>query len=297
MAISTVKATINGETYTLTLDSSTGTYKATITAPTTSSYNNNSGHYYPVSITATDDAGNSTTVSDTVGSFNTNCQLKVLNTTAPTISLTYPSSGSTITTNGPTIKWTATDTDPGVDSSTAYITLDGTKITTNITSTKTTNGYTFSYTASSLSDGDHTVAFGVSDLDGNAATLSAKTFTVDTVPPTLVISSPSDDIHTNVSTVTVSGTTNDETSSPVTITINGTAVTVGSDGTFSKTVTLTEGTNTITIVATDSAGKTTTVTRTVTLNTSAPVFTSVTITPNPVDVGASYVIEVTVTDE
>lgn len=51
-----------------------------------------------------------------------------------------------------------------------------------------------------------------------------------------------------------------------------------------------------TVVAKDSAGKTTTVTRTVTVDTTAPVIKSVTINPNPVDCGKTYVISVEVTD-
>lgn len=101
---------------------------------------------------------------------------------------------------------------------------------------------------------------------------------------------------TNKSTVTVTGTTDDATSKPVTVTVNGTTVTVASDGSFSKDVTLTEGSNTITIIAKDKAGKTTTVTRTVTLDTKAPVIKSVTMTPNPVDAGKTYIIAVEVSD-
>ena len=78
--------------------------------------------------------------------------------------------------------------------------------------------------------------------------------------------SPADGLVTNQAACTVTGTTNDTTSSPVKVTVklnSGSAenVTVGSDGGFSKVLTLTEGSNTITIVATDSAGKSTTVTR------------------------------------
>lgn len=74
------------------------------------------------------------------------------------------------------------------------------------------------------------------------------------------------------------------------------AATVASDGSWSKVITLTEGTNTITVVATDSAGKSTTVTRTVKLDTKAPVIKSVTLTPNPVDTEKTVVISVEVTD-
>lgn len=71
---------------------------------------------------------------------------------------------------------------------------------------------------------------------------------------------------------------------------------VTNSGTFSKDVTLKEGSNTITIVAKDKAGKTTTVTRTVKLDTAPPVIKSATITPNPVDCGKTFVISVEVTD-
>ena len=39
MAVKTVQTVINGQTYTLTLNSSTGKYEATVTAPSKSSYN------------------------------------------------------------------------------------------------------------------------------------------------------------------------------------------------------------------------------------------------------------------
>lgn len=87
-----------------------------------------------------------------------------------------------------------------------------------------------------------------------------------------------------------------ESSKPVTVTVNGATVTVGTDGTFTKDVTLAEGANTITIVAKDKAGKTTTVTRKVTVDTSAPVIKSVTLTPNPVDCGKTFIIAVEITD-
>ena len=52
----------------------------------------------------------------------------------------------------------------------------------------------------------------------------------------------------------------------------------------------------IMMVGLQGAGKTTTVTRTVTLNTVAPTIKSVTITPNPVDCGKTFVISVEVTN-
>ena len=97
-------------------------------------------------------------------------------------------------------------------------------------------------------------------------------------------------------TITVTGKTDDATSKPVTVTVNGAAATVGTDGFFSKDVTLTNGANKITIIAKDKAGKTTTITRNVTLDTAAPVIKSITLTPNPVDCGKTFVIAVEITD-
>ena len=126
--------------------------------------------------------------------------------------------------------------------------------------------------------------------------VSSVTFKIDTVPPVLNVTSPVDGLITNNPSLNVAGTTNDATSSPVSVKVNGQSVTVGNDGSFSKNITLTEGSNTVTVVATDSAGKSTTVTRTVTLDTSAPVITSISITPNPVDAGETYIIMVEVSD-
>lgn len=299
MSVQTVKATINGQTYNLTYDSTTQTYTATISAPTKSSYNVNAGHYYPVSVTATDDAGNSTTVNDAHASFGDSLKLKVKEKNPPAINILNPTDGATITSATPTIRWTVTDDDSGVDPSTIKLTIDGgTPITgASITKTSTTGGYTCSYeVTTALSNGTHTFVVEASDYDGNTATSIAATFTVDTVSPTLVITSPADGLKTNVNKVTVAGTTNDATSTNVTITVNGVSVPVDSDGSFSYELTLENGENTITIIATDGAGLTTTVTRTVTLDTGAPVFQSITITPNPVDSGATYVIRVKVTD-
>lgn len=298
MAIKTVTATINGQATTLTLNSSTGKYEATITAPSKSSYNQ-SGHYYNVIVKATDTAGNTTTKDATDATLGASLKLVVKEKVAPVLAFTYPTAGAYITNNKPTVTWKVTDADSGVNSSTISITIDsGSKITDGITKTAITGGYQCSYTPSTaLTDGSHTIKINASDNDGNAATQVQVQFKIDTVPPTLTVSAPTDKYITNNKTLTVSGTTNDATSSPVVVKVNGTAVTVASNGTFSTTVTLTEGSNTITVVATDSAGKSTTITRTVTLDTKAPTISAVTLTPNPVDAGKTYVISVTVTDQ
>lgn len=296
MSVKTVKAVINGQTYTLTLNPGTGRYEATVTAPNKSSYSQ-AGHYYPVSLTAEDDAGNTTEKDTSDEALGASLQLQVKEKVAPVILITYPTAAAFLTNATPEITFKVTDDDSGVDPDTISITVDGTAVTEGITKTPVTGGYECSYTpGTALADGEHNISVNASDHDGNAASAKTVSFTVDTVPPTLSVSAPAEGLVTNAQELTVTGTTNDATSKPVTVTVNGEAVAVNGDGTFSKAITLASGTNTVTVIATDKAGKTTTVTRTVVLDTGAPVIHSVTLTPNPVDAGKTFIISVEVTD-
>ena len=289
MAVKTVQYVFNGQTYNLTLDASTGEYKATVPAPSKSSYSQD-GHKYGGSVIATDDAGNSTTINQSDATLGANLLLRVLEKVAPTLAFTYPTAGAYITNATPAIRFKVTDNDSGVNPDTIVIKVDGAKVTTAFTKTAVTGGYECSYTpGTALADGAHTISIEASDFDGNAATAKTVTFTIDTIPPTLTLENPADGLITNKSTLVVSGKTDDVTSKPVTVAVN-------SDGTFSKEITLVNGSNTITVVAKDKAGKTTTVTRKVTLDTGAPVFKGITLTPNPVDCGKTFIISVKVTD-
>lgn len=299
MAISQVRAQINGQWHTLTLNPSNGRYEAQITAPGATSYNQ-SGGYYNVTVEATNTAGTSGTAD---ASTLDGLKLYVKERVAPVITILSPSSGAYVTNNKQPVIFTITDEagGSGVKLSSVVVKLDGSAASAGeITHSSITNGYSFTYTpAQSIGDGSHTVTVDVSDNDGNVAAQKSTTFTVDTVPPTLNITSPTEGLITNTTTLVVSGQTNDATSSPVTVTIklndvDQGAVTVGSGGEFSKSVTLAEGDNIIVVTATDAAGKSTSVTRNVTLDTSVPQIVSATITPNPVDAGQTMLISVEV---
>lgn len=299
MAIKTVKATINGQTYDLTLNSASGKWEATITAPGKTSYNL-AGGYYNVSVEATNEAG---TKGNADASTLEGLKLVVKETVAPVITIVSPTAGAYVANSKQPVVFNITDETggSGVDISTLVVKQDGTAVASaNITHTAIANGYSVTYTPSAaLSDGSHTVTINCKDHDGNAAAEKSTTYTVDTVPPTLNVTSPADGLITAASSVTVAGTTNDATSSPVVITIalNGTdqgTVAVGTGGTFSKVITLKEGSNTIIVKAKDAAGKESSVTRTVTLDTSVPKIKTATITPNPVDTGKTMVISVTI---
>jgi predicted secreted protein len=299
MAIKTVKATINGQTYDLTLNSASGKWEATITAPGKTSYNL-AGGYYNVSVEATNEAG---TKGSADASTVDGLKLVVKETVAPVITIVSPTAGAYVANSKQPVVFNITDETggSGVDISTLVVKQDDTAVSSaNITHTAISNGYSVTYTPSAaLSDGSHTVTINCKDHDGNAAAEKSTTYTVDTVPPTLNVTSPADGLITAASSVTVAGTTNDATSSPVVITIslNGTdqgTIPVGTGGTFSKVVTLKEGSNTIIVKAKDAAGKESSVTRTVTLDTSVPKIKTATITPNPVDTGKTMVISVTI---
>lgn len=301
-----VKATIQGQEYTLVYNSSTGKYEAEITAPSDSSYQYNSGHYFPVSISATDEAGNTTTISDTVGDFKDNLKLYAKEQIKPTITGISPSSGAYIGTSNPTIEFTVLDNSngqtkgfSGINPDSIVLTVGSTSVNASaISKTAVTGGYKCSYTpTSAIEDGDCSITIKVSDYDGNTSEISTVTFTVDTTPPILNVTSPDDNFATNNVKINVSGITSDASHSPVSVVIkvNGTSqgdVAISGDGSFSKEVSLAEGSNTITITSTDKAGKTSTVTRTVILKTSGPKFKTVEISPNPVNCGKTYTISV-----
>lgn len=304
----TVKVNVNGVDYDLTLNTQNGKYEKTITAPTASSYNHNSGHYYPVTVTATDEANNSTSVGHEHSEFGESLRLFVKEKFIPKVTNASPSSGANITTSTPKFSFKVLDNAngqssgfSGIDISSLKLTVNGTLINVSkITTTAIAGGYECEYTPTeALAEGNCVYTITVSDNDGNTSDTTTSTFKIDTQPPTLNVTSPDNGIYTNSKTVVVTGVTSDQTSSPVEITIkvgsvDQGSVTVNADGSFSKTVNLENGLNTITVIATDRAGKQSTVTKTITLKTDAPVVKSVVITPNPVDAGQTYIISVEV---
>lgn len=316
MALKKLTALIQGKEVELTYNSTTGYYEATATAGNDSSFNE-SGGYFPVSMTATDTAGNSASVDSTHSTLGSNIRLFVYEQNKPTITITSPTAGAYITdTTKPEITFKIVDNTvqtsgySGINKSSVVLTVGGTTVdSSKITFTETTGGYIGKYTPTTdLADGDVTITVTGKDNDGNAAVAASVTFKVDNLAPSLTVTAPVDGLETNQSAITVSGTTND-TSKPITVTItlNGTdcgTVTVGSDGAFSKTVNLTkQGSNTIVIKATDASGKSTSITRTVKYSTTAPVFSEVGIiyngtqvsSANKIPAGAVYTIRCKVT--
>lgn len=95
----------------------------------------------------------------------------------------------------------------------------------------------------------------------------------DTAAPELSLSTLPNGSITNNTTLNVAGTVSDSISGVKGLTVNGQAATVAGDGTFSVSVTLVDGTNSIITIATDNANNTATDTRTITLDRTAPALT------------------------
>jgi hypothetical protein len=305
MAINQVRAQIDGVWHVLTYNSGTGKYEKTITAPNKTSYNVNAGHYYPVTVEATNTAGTTKIVTDADATVGNSLKLLVKEKVKPTIAITSPGAGAYVTNSKQPIVFQLRDeaNGSGINLSSLALKIDsGSTIgsgSSGMVCTPVTNGYDCTYTPpTALADGAHTVTINVNDNDGNTATQASRSYTVDTVPPVLNVTSPANGLITNTAALVVAGNTNDVTSSAVTIKIKLNGVDQGSvpvtSGNFSKSITLANGTNTIVVTATDSAGKESETTITVTLDTSVPVISAVTITPNPVDAGATMIISVAV---
>lgn len=222
-----------------------------------------------ITVTATNGAGLSTTISRSV----------ILDTVPPVLTVESPTGGEITTNPSFTLSGTASDATSGISS----VTINGEAV--DLT------GGAFSK-AVTLLEGTNQFVFVATDNAGLQTTVT-RTVMLDTVNPALSVTSPPDDLMTNNPALTISGTASDATSGLVSVTINGSPVTV-TDGAFSQAVTMEEGQNEYTIVATDAVGHTSTVTRSVLLDTTPPEFVSVDIGPDmdAEPLGSSFIITV-----
>lgn len=125
------------------------------------------------------------------------------------------------------------------------------------------------------------------DVAGNTTSTSA-TVNLDKTPPTISISSPANGATFTSSTVAVTGSVSDALSGVSAVTCDG-APAIAQSGSFSCSITLTPGSNTITTQATDVAGNSSSATENVTLqNASPPVINS--FSPTSAAVGAEIAL-------
>ncbi|MDF2628635.1 MAG: bacillopeptidase-like protein [Symbiobacteriaceae bacterium] len=125
-----------------------------------------------------------------------------------------------------------------------------------------------------LAEGAHELTAVSTPPGGGVETLpsAAVAVTLDSVAPNLAVTAPAQNAAQRNRIIQVSGSVAEDHLDS--LTVNGANVTVASDGSFAMEIVGTEGTNTVAIVAEDMAGNTTAVSRTVMIDSLAPVLSS-----------------------
>src|SRR5437879_713126 len=123
-------------------------------------------------------------------------------TTPPTVSMTAPAAGSTVSTTV-TVSATASD---NVGVAGVQFKLDGATLGAEVTAAP----YTLSWNTTTASNGAHTLTAVARDAAGNTTTSSGATITVgnDTTPPTVSMTAPANGANVRA-TITVSATASD----------------------------------------------------------------------------------------
>ena len=239
-SVNVVGTVTDSTTVTLTINGNNVTLtNGSFTVPVTLADGNNT-----ITIIATDAAGNAITETRTVRR----------DATPPTLTVTAPTNN--LVTNLASVNVAGTVT----DSTTVTLTINGNNVTL-------TNG---SFTTPvALVEGINTIAITATDAAGNM-TNTSRDVTLDTIIPVLAITNPENNSTTNQVQLTVVGNVNKQNA---VVTINGDTLTVGSNGDFTKTITLVEGSNSIAITAKDEAGNNSSLTRLVRLDTVRPLLT------------------------
>ena len=210
-----------------------------------------------LSFVGTDVAGNSATVQRTV-------TYTPPDLTPPVATLSAPGPGQLFGSGTVAVTGAVTD-NVAVDGGSVQLKLDGVAVSAVVALPSVT------YTANGLGEGAHQLTLDGADTSANAAAQASVNFTVDLTAPVLAVTSPLNGTVTNQNPFTVTGTATDN-FTPATVQINGVNAPV-SAGSFSLPVTLAEGPNTLTVIATDGVGHTSTQVLQVTLDTAAPSLT------------------------
>ena len=291
-------AEYKGQEYNATYNSGTQEWSVDIPAGAESSYGQ-ANHTYPITLHAVDAAGNEKVMQSTDETYGDQLNIRVLEKTKPTATIVSPTQGSVLGSATQDIAMELQDAGgSGLNMASVVFKLNNKQITSGLSWQDASGKKTCTYRATNLSDGSNSISLQVTDNDGNVSNTAEVTFVISTAAPTLNLTSPADNLLTNSNKVTVAGTAKPG-SDAVTlskVTVNGVKVEVGTDGKFSNEVTLTEGENTITTVAEDSIGKTTTVIRHVTLDTQAPIISDVEAEATTVDANSTIHLTFRVTD-
>lgn len=292
-------AVYKGEQYNASYSPETQEWSVDIPSGSESSYSQ-SNHTYPIELHAFDAAGNETIMYATDDTYGDQLNIRVLEKTKPVATIKSPTQGSVLGSATQDIVMELQDAGgSGLNMASVIFKVNNIQVTEGVSWSDGADGKkTCTYHATNLSDGSNSVSLQVTDNDGNVSDVAEVTFVISTSAPTLDVTSPTEGLLTNSNKVTVAGTAAAG-SDAVTlseVTINGEPAVVGEGGAFSEEITLQEGENTITIIAKDSLGKTTTVTRHVTVDTKAPIISDVEAEATTVDANSTIHLTFKVVD-
>ncbi|WP_343436988.1 Ig-like domain-containing protein [Enterobacter roggenkampii] len=266
-----VTVTLNGMTYTATIQSD-GTWTTTVPAADVGALAD--GARYQVSVSAQDSAGNSASATHGIS----------VDTTAPVVSIGTLSVDDMLNAAEAQQPLTVHGSSSAEAGQTVTVTLGGKTYTALVGSDGTWTLDVPAADLATLSQGALTVTASVNDKAGNSGQ-TTHTLTVDTVAPTVTISTVADDDIVNnaeqLAGQTIRGTTTAEQGQTVTVSFNGHSyqATVGADGSWSVFVPgrdflgLSDGEYTITASVSDRAGNPGSATHDVTLNGDVPTIT------------------------
>ncbi|HHK4130313.1 TPA: Ig-like domain-containing protein [Enterobacter roggenkampii] len=266
-----VTVTLNGKTYTATIQSD-GTWTTTVPAADVGALAD--GARYQVSVSAQDSAGNSASATHGIS----------VDTTAPVVSIGTLSVDDMLNAAEAQQPLTVHGSSSAEAGQTVTVTLGGKTYTALVGSDGTWTLDVPAADLAALNQGALTVTASVNDKAGNSGQ-TTHTLTVDTVAPTVTISTVADDDIVNnaeqLAGQTIRGTTTAEQGQTVTVSFNGHSyqATVGADGSWSVFVPgrdflgLSDGEYTITASVSDRAGNPGSATHDVTLNGDVPTIT------------------------
>ncbi|MET6346520.1 Ig-like domain-containing protein [Enterobacter kobei] len=266
-----VTVTLNGKTYTVTIQSD-GTWTTTVPAADVGALAD--GARYQVSVSAQDSAGNSASATHDIS----------VDTTAPVVSIATLSGDDVLNAAEAQQPLTVHGASSAEAGQTVTVTLGGKTYTATVANDGTWTLDVPAADLAALSQGALTVTASVNDKAGNSGQ-TTHTLTVDTVAPTVTISTVADDDIVNnaeqLAGQTISGTTTAEQGQTVTVSFNGHSyqATVGADGSWSVFVPgrdflgLSDGQYAITATVSDKAGNPGSATHDVTLNGDVPTIT------------------------
>uniref|UniRef100_UPI0038733573 Ig-like domain-containing protein n=1 Tax=Enterobacter asburiae TaxID=61645 RepID=UPI0038733573 len=266
-----VTVTLNGKSYTATVQSD-GSWTTTVPAADVGALAD--GASYQVSVSAQDSAGNSASATHGIS----------VDTTAPVVSIATLSADDMLNAAEAQQPLTVRGSSSAEAGQTVTVTLGGKSYTATVANDGTWTLDVPAADLAALSQGALTVTASVNDKAGNNGQ-TTHTLTVDTVAPTVTISTVADDDIVNnaeqLAGQTISGTTTAEQGQTVTVSFNGHSyqATVGADGSWSVFVPgrdflgLSDGEYTITASVSDKAGNPGSATHDVTLNGDVPTIT------------------------